>query len=73
VLEGAGLLARARDGRVHRCHLAPEAMREAADWIERYRRFRETRHASLARYLEDPNADTYEPKERPDAPDRHER
>ena len=58
VLEGAGLLARARDGRVHRCHLEPQAMREAADWIEHYRRFWEAQLDSLARYLEETDPET---------------
>ena len=71
VLEGAGLLARARDGRMHRCHLEPQAMREAADWIEHYRRFWEAQLDSLARYLEDPNPDTDNKKESSDDPDRH--
>ncbi len=52
VLEGAGLLARERDGRVHRCHLEPQAMRAAADWIAEYRRFWEAQLDQLARYLE---------------------
>jgi len=53
VLEQAGLLARQKDGRVHRCRLRAEPMKDAAAWIERYRRFWETQLDSLARYLED--------------------
>ncbi len=52
VLEGAGLLARARDGRVHRCALDAGPMKEAVDWITDYRRFWEAQFDSLARYLE---------------------
>jgi DNA-binding transcriptional ArsR family regulator len=70
VLEGAGLLARARDGRVHRCQLAPRAMQEAADWIENYRQFWEAQLGSLARYLEDQESETYQRKESSDEPDR---
>ncbi len=38
VLEGAGLLARRREGRVHHCRFVPGPMRTAADWIAHYRR-----------------------------------
>ena len=55
VLEGAGLLDRTRDGRVHRCRLDPEPMKQAADWIGQYRRFWETQLDQLARYLEQNN------------------
>ena len=53
VLEQAGLVSRQKDGRVHRCRLRAEPMKDAAAWIERYRRFWETQLDSLARYLED--------------------
>jgi DNA-binding transcriptional ArsR family regulator len=52
VLESAGLLKREIDGRVHRCHLSAEPMKEAAAWMEHYRRFWEQQFDSLARYLE---------------------
>ena len=51
VLEEAGLLARARDGRVHRCSLAAEPIREAAAWMARYRRFWERQLDALDAYL----------------------
>ena len=51
VLESAGLLRREIDGRVHRCRLAAEPMKDAAAWIERYRRFWEDQFDALARYL----------------------
>src|SRR5207302_427445 len=51
VLERAGLLARERDGRVHRCRLAAAAMDEAVAWIERHRRFWNQQLDSLAAYL----------------------
>ncbi len=52
VLETAGLVLRERHGRVRRCQLNGGAMKEAADWIDHYRRFWEARLNSLARYLE---------------------
>ena len=39
VPEDAGLVQRERDGRVSRCELDAEPMREAAEWIGRYRAF----------------------------------
>ncbi len=51
VLEGAGLLARTRDGRVLRCHLEPGPMKAADDWIAEYRRFWDAQLESLERYL----------------------
>jgi DNA-binding transcriptional ArsR family regulator len=52
VLEGAGLLARTREGRVHHCRLEARAMRPAADWIAHYTAFWEKRLEALGRYLE---------------------
>ena len=57
VLERAGLLARDRDGRVHRCRLHPAAMTEAEDWIARTRAFWELRLDGLARHLEEREED----------------
>ena len=53
VLEQAGLVARQKDGRVHRCRLRAEPMKDAAAWIEHYRQFWETQLDTLAHYLED--------------------
>jgi DNA-binding transcriptional ArsR family regulator len=55
VLEGAGLVARHKDGRVHRCRLVAEPMKGAAEWIEHYRKFWEQQFDALARYLEESN------------------
>ena len=52
VLERAGLVQRQREGRVSRCELDAEPMRDAAQWIERYRGFWGDRLDSLARYIE---------------------
>jgi DNA-binding transcriptional ArsR family regulator len=51
VLERAGLLAREKYGRVHRCCLAADPLKEAVDWIARYRHFWETQLDALDRYL----------------------
>jgi DNA-binding transcriptional ArsR family regulator len=52
VLEGAGLLAHRKEGRVRRCRLVGEPMREAVDWLERYRDFWQARLDSLADHFE---------------------
>jgi DNA-binding transcriptional ArsR family regulator len=56
VLESAGLLRREIDGRIHRCRLAPEPMKDAAAWIERYRVFWDGQLDALANYLESTGA-----------------
>jgi len=52
VLESAGLLQREIDGRIHRCRLAAEPMKDAAAWIAPYRAFWETQFDALEKYLE---------------------
>jgi DNA-binding transcriptional ArsR family regulator len=52
VLERAGLVRRAREGRTSRCSLDASAMREAAEWMEHYRVFWRDRLAALAEYAE---------------------
>ena len=52
VLEKAGLVRRTPEGRISRCELDAAPMREAADWVERYRVFWEGRLDALSRYLE---------------------
>jgi len=51
VLERAGLLRARKRGRVRYCALQAEAMRAAADWIDRYRAFWEEQLDALDRYL----------------------
>src|SRR3989441_3593469 len=48
VLERAGLVAHAKHGRLRRCRLVARPMREAARWIERYRRHWEAQLAAPA-------------------------
>ena len=67
VLEGAGLLDRTKDGRVHRCRLEPAPMKQAADSIGDYRRFWEAQLDQLARYLER-TAPSPRKEENPDEP-----
>ena len=52
VLEQAGLVARQKDGRVHRCRLVAAPMESAAAWIERQREFWDGRLDALQRYLD---------------------
>jgi DNA-binding transcriptional ArsR family regulator len=51
-LESAGLVTRKKEGRVQRCRLAAAPMKNAAAWIEHYRRFWDAQLDSLQRYLE---------------------
>ncbi|MFH0129176.1 ArsR/SmtB family transcription factor [Variovorax sp. VaC1] len=51
VLEGAGLIARTKEGRVVRCALSPQPMQEAAAWLSRYEKFWTDRLDALARFL----------------------
>ena len=52
VVERAGLVQRRQDGRLSRCALDATPMKNAADWVERYRRYWEQQLDALARYLE---------------------
>jgi DNA-binding transcriptional ArsR family regulator len=54
VLEGARLIVRRKNGRVHRCRLAAQPMQHASRWIAQYRRFWENQFDALAAYLEKP-------------------
>jgi DNA-binding transcriptional ArsR family regulator len=53
VLERAGLVARGRDRQWRPARLQAEPLREAADWIERYREFWEESYDRLDEYLEE--------------------
>ncbi len=52
VLEQARLVTRSVDGRIHRCSLAPEPLREIGRWVDEQRSFWEGSLESLARYVE---------------------
>lgn len=52
VLESAGLVSRRKDGRVHRCTLSAEPLRDVAGWVSYYEAFWDGTLASLANHLE---------------------
>ena len=58
VLEKAGLLRRRRSGRVHQIALEAKPLRQAAEWVEKYRKFWEGSLDRLADYLEKTNEKT---------------
>jgi DNA-binding transcriptional ArsR family regulator len=51
VLEDAGLVSRTVEGRIHRCAFEPGPLRNADEWLRRYRRFWTENLESLARYV----------------------
>ncbi len=56
VLERAGLIARARSRQWRPCRLEASPLKDAADWLETYRRFWEESFDRLEAYLADLNA-----------------
>ena len=52
VLESAGLLTREKRGRTVWCRLNAAPLKDAADWVTRYRAFWEAQFDNLAAYLE---------------------
>jgi DNA-binding transcriptional ArsR family regulator len=55
VLEKAGLLRRRRYGRVHQLNLEAKPLKQAAQWVEEYRKFWEGSLDRLAEFLEKTN------------------
>jgi DNA-binding transcriptional ArsR family regulator len=53
VLERAGLIVRGREAQWRPCRLAAGPLKDAADWLEEYRRFWEQSFARLDEYLRD--------------------
>jgi len=51
VLESAGLIARSREAQWRPCRLEAGPLKDAADWLEHYRRFWEQSFDRLADYL----------------------
>jgi DNA-binding transcriptional ArsR family regulator len=52
VLESAGLITRSRRATARLSHLEAEPLREASDWLARYRQFWEERYEQLDELLE---------------------
>lgn len=52
VLEKAGLLRRRRYGRIHEMRLDAKPLRQAAQWVDEYRKFWQGSLDRLAEYLE---------------------
>ncbi|MGH9367505.1 MAG: ArsR/SmtB family transcription factor [Thermoanaerobaculia bacterium] len=61
VLEGAGLIGRRRQGRVHHLRLLPAPLDAATEWIARYRKFWEEKLDALDRYLKEPRKEEDRP------------
>jgi DNA-binding transcriptional ArsR family regulator len=53
VLSDAGLVTRAKSGRIVACRLRAAPMQEATDWLNRYRRFWTEKLDQLAAFLEE--------------------
>ncbi len=53
VLEGAGLISREVEAQKRRCHLRPEALKPAEDWIEKTRAFWNDHFVALEIYLDE--------------------
>lgn len=51
VLERAGLISRSRDAQWRPCALKPEVLKDAADWLEHYRKHWEESFDRLDNYL----------------------
>jgi DNA-binding transcriptional ArsR family regulator len=51
VLERAGLVTQRKIGRSRRCRLVARPLKDAEDWISRYRKFWENQFDALERYL----------------------
>ena len=52
ILADADMIERRKQGRFHRCRLNPTAMKDAAEWLNRYRVFWEAQLGSLEKYVQ---------------------
>jgi DNA-binding transcriptional ArsR family regulator len=68
VLEGAGLIERQVDARWRICHLKPEGLQAAHDWLAQYRAYWEASLDRLAELLEQPVATEPKTPRRPRGP-----
>jgi DNA-binding transcriptional ArsR family regulator len=55
VLEGAGVVSRAVNGRTHVLRLEPRALREVSDWLELHRSLWERKFEAVERHLTESN------------------
>jgi len=55
VLEHAGLMVQEKEGRVRRCRLVAEPLKDAAEWIGQYQQFWAGQFDALADYLQKTN------------------
>lgn len=62
VLENAGLIRRGRQAQWRPCYLVAEPLKEAANWVEQYRRFWEARFERLDEYLKQMQAEAEQSK-----------
>lgn len=53
VLEGAGLIAKRKEGKKHMITLAPDALKSADEYLEQYRRQWQSRHDKLEQLLKE--------------------
>ncbi|MFZ3360620.1 MAG: metalloregulator ArsR/SmtB family transcription factor [Xanthobacteraceae bacterium] len=63
VLSDAGLVSRAKTGRVVACRLDAEPMRDAFEWLNRYEKFWSERLSSLAAFLDEEDESSLEKEE----------
>ncbi|HTF44214.1 MAG TPA: metalloregulator ArsR/SmtB family transcription factor [Terriglobales bacterium] len=68
VLEDAGLVSQEKTGRVRRCRLAVQPLKQATEWLSHYRIFWENQLNALDRYLmqeqsSQPTTDIHDPQE----------
>lgn len=59
VLEKAGLITKTREAQWRPCKLNPEALKDAADWMEQYRMFWEESFDRLDAYLKTVSSDKH--------------
>src|SRR5262245_4456548 len=64
VLQRAGLIEQGRQAQWRPCRLAPEPLREVADWVGQYRRHWEVSFERLGEYLREVTGDQDDDKER---------
>jgi DNA-binding transcriptional ArsR family regulator len=68
VLSDAGLVSRAKTGRVVACRLDAEPMRDAFEWLNRYEKFWSERLSNLAAFLEEEESLSQKEKSWPPKP-----